>query len=387
MIAEEGNGVKGMTIGTEHEYSINDQEFNPLPISDLIIQEVGGDIADEVPFGDLLLSKELQKHAIELIPRRPALSLRALEASLYRGVQQLHSIFGDRYRFMGLGMHPLATLDQTTYWDHDEGEYYRAYDRLFDIWQHGWLNIQALQINFPYRDLEEMVILFNRVRALMPYLVAVSAASPFVEGQATSCMDNRLVYYRENQRQIPLICNDILPERIESARDYVDINRRIYRDLKEQDARILCREWVNSRGVIVRFTRSCLEVKAIDEQECLHSDMAMTAFLLALIKSRDLDLEEDETALRELMERAIASGTRDLKPELENLYARAWDAASPEQRHYLPLIRGRIEGGSLAEVLAVRVQKGKDIRALLPEVAECLRCNRPLVSGDGERRR
>ncbi|NYT01695.1 MAG: hypothetical protein GKC10_02915 [Methanosarcinales archaeon] len=369
----------GRTIGTEHEYSINDSQFNPLPISDCIIQEVSGNIADEVPFGDLLLSKELQKHAIELIPQRPALSLKALEASLQSGVDRLHRIFGERYRFMGLGMHPLLTLDQTTYWDHDEGEYYRAYHRLFNIWQHGWLNIQALQINFPYRDQEEMLFLFNRVRALMPYLVAVSAASPFVEGRATSRMDNRLVYYRENQRQIPLICNDILPERIKSPRDYVEINRRIYRDLKEQDAGILCREWVNSRGVIVRFTRCCLEVKAIDEQECLHSDMAMTAFLLSLLRCGDLDLEEDESALRDLLERAIETGTRDLKPELEGLFGRAWDAAGPEERSYLPLVRERIERGSLAEVLAERCRQAGEIRAVLPEVADSLRFNRPLL--------
>ena len=48
-------------------------------------------------------------------------------------------------------MHPLLTLEQTTYWDHDEQDYYQAYDRLFNIKQHGWLNIQALQINIPYR--------------------------------------------------------------------------------------------------------------------------------------------------------------------------------------------------------------------------------------------
>ena len=53
--------------------------------------------------------------------------------------------------------------------------------------------------------------MFNKIRSLIPYLVAVSASSPLVEGKTTSYMDNRLVYYRENQSQIPVICHDILP--------------------------------------------------------------------------------------------------------------------------------------------------------------------------------
>ena len=61
----------GIKIGTEHEYSINDQDFNPLPISDKIIERISGSVENEVSFGGIKISKELQKHAIELIPSRP----------------------------------------------------------------------------------------------------------------------------------------------------------------------------------------------------------------------------------------------------------------------------------------------------------------------------
>ena len=251
----------------------------------------------------ILVSKELQKHAIELIPARPG-SLSYLESNLYQGLCELYRATNHEYGFMGLGMHPLLNLEETTYWDHDEQEYYQAYDRLFNIKQHGWLNIQALQINIPYADKEELVAMFNKIRSLMPYLVAVSASSPMVEGKLTPYMDNRLVYYRQNQAAIPEICHDILPEKLHSVDDYVQINRQIYSKLKKCNAEILCREWVNSRGVIVRFTRRCLEVKAIDEQECLHSDMAFSAFLLALLRS-DIALEEDESALLDMLEEAM----------------------------------------------------------------------------------
>lgn len=366
-------------LGTEHEFSINDKNFQPLPISDRIIQQLNRSVMHEVAFGGIKVSKELQKHVLELIPARPG-SLNYLESNLYEGLCELLKATNYEYSFLGLGMHPLLKLEQTTYWDHDEQEYYQAYDRLFDIHQHGWLNIQALQVNIPYGRKENIVSIFNKIRALMPYIVAVSASSPMVEGKLTSYMDNRLVYYRENQRQIPEICHNVLPEKLESVEDYVQINRRIYSELKRSNAEILCREWVNSRGVIVRFTRKCLEVKAIDEQECLHSDMAISAFLLALLRC-DLELEEDEDCLHSLLEEAMRRGVSGMRPELEKLLCQAEKSATLEERRYLPLVAKRIEQGSLAEVF---VQKLKEtdgrIEPLLSQMQWCLKENRPYLA-------
>jgi hypothetical protein len=365
---------ESMKIGTEHEYSINDQNFNPLPISDTIIKRIAGKVEHEISFCGIKISKELQKHAIELIPYRPG-SLTFLENSLFEGLRGLYRALNYDYRFLGLGMHPLLTLDKTTYWNHDEQEYYHTYDRLFNIRQHGWLNIQALQINIPYGDRLNLVPMFNKIRSLLPYLVAVSASSPFVEGKLTSYMDNRLVYYRENQRKIPLICNRILPERLESVDDYIRINRSIYSALKECRAAVLCQEWVNSRGVIVRFTRKCLEVKAIDEQECIHSDMAIAAFILALLRS-DFELEEDEDALRIMLEQAIKHGVECLRPELEKLYKVAYMNSTKEERSYLSLIAERIEQGSLAELMIRKFKETGDIKSLLAEMEWALKENR-----------
>jgi len=369
-------------LGTEHEYSINDRSFLPLAISDGIIDRLCGRIEHEVAFGGIRVSKELQKHVLELIPASPA-SLSQLEENLFLGLRELYRATKNEYYFLGLGMHPLLTLDQTTYWDHDEQDYYRAYDRLFGIKQHGWLNIQALQINIPYRDEQELVGLFNKIRSLIPYLVAVSAASPLVEGRATGYMDNRLVYYRTNQSQIPQICRGIIPERLDRVEDYVRINRDIYRELKKQNAQILCHEWVNSRGEIVRFTRRCLEIKAIDEQECLHSDMAVCAFIMALLRS-ELELEEDEGSLLAMLEDSMRQGVAALRPELERLFATAQRSATCEEERYLPLIKERIEQGSLAELMVQRLKEEKEIEPMLSHLACCLKENIP-YSAEPER--
>jgi hypothetical protein len=126
----------------------------------------------------------------------------------------------------------------------------------------------------------------------------------------------------------------------------------------------------------VRFTRKCLEVKAIDEQECLRSDMAISAFLLALLRS-DLKLEDEEDSLRALLEDAIRNGVFGMRPELENLYRLAEKNATAEEKLYLPIIEKRIEQGSLAELMVEKFKEKGELLPILSDMEWCLRENRP----------
>jgi hypothetical protein len=361
-----------MTIGTEHEFSINDQQFNPLPVSDRIIKTICGRYESEILFGETKLGKELQKTVLEFIPRIPAKNIPALEAQLIPGIDKFYHIFKDQYTLLGLGMHPLANPAAVPVWDHDEGEYYEVYDRLFNIRQHGWLNIQALQINLPYRNDRELVTHYNRIRSLLPYLIAITASSPMVEGKLTGSCDNRLLFYRANQKEIPLICNQIIPEKIESLSDYHTAQEEIFRELRSRGADILCEEWVNSSGLIIRFSRKCLEIKALDEQESILSDMAVCAFVKSLLRCRSLPVETDHDALLELTETVIHTGTADIQPELEALYERALHTATMDEKPYLPIIAKRISNGSLAQQMTQRFHAEKNIIPVLRDMAGCL---------------
>jgi len=370
-----------MTIGTEHEFSINDPQFNVCPVSDQILRTVCGRYESEILFGDVKLGKELQKTVLEIIPRRPADELKHLETQLTGGIRKFYHIFSGRYHLLGLGMHPTARLHEIPVWDHDEGEYYEAYDRLFNIRQHGWLNIQALQINLSYSGERELVSSYNKVRTLLPYLVAVTASSPLVEGELTGTCDTRLVCYRDNQKEIPLICNHVVPPPIRSVKDYQAVQDGIFSALHDRGADILCEEWVNSGGLIIRFSRRCLEIKALDEQESIHSDMAVCAFVRALLRCRSLPVETGQDALLGLLEEAIRDGTAAFRPELERLYTAAWRHATEDERLYLPVIRERILRGSLAELIRERFRRDHAISPLLAEMAECLKTNRPYSPG------
>jgi len=369
-----------MTIGTEHEYSINDLSFTPQPVSDQIIKKICGRVENEILFGDVKLGKELQKTVLEFIPRRPEHDLALLEQQLYSGIRKFYHIFRDKYRLLGLGMHPTLTLDKTAVWDHEDAEIYEAYDRLFDIRQHGWLNIQALQINLSYSHERDMLDLYNRTRSLLPYLVAVTASSPMVEGRLTGNADNRLIFYRKNQKEIPRICNRIIPEPIGNADDYLAVQEEIFSELRARGAGILCEEWLNSSGIIIRFSRRCLEIKALDEQECVHSGMAVCAFVRALLRCKNLPLITGQEDLLALLEDAIRNGTAGLRPDLEQLYTSAWQHATGDERVFLPVIQDRIENGSLAQRMRDRLEDDDDITTIMADMARCLQENRPYGS-------
>jgi hypothetical protein len=198
-----------------------------------------------------------------------------------------------------------------------------------------------------------------------------------VEGLLTGTMDNRLIYYRENQNAIPQICNGIIPERLRSVAEYNAAQEQIFSELRARDAEILCEEWLNSSGVIIRFSRGCLEIKAPDEQECIRSDMAVAALVTALLRCPTLPVESDQDALLSLTETAIQKGTAGLRPELEALYRSAWLKATAEERQYLPVIESRIRKGSLAEQMTERYRSEKTIEPILADMAHCLRVNRP----------
>ncbi|MCX6686820.1 MAG: hypothetical protein NT112_00290 [Methanoregula sp.] len=95
-------------------------------------------------------------------------------------------------------------------------------------------------------------------------------------------------------------------------------------------------EWVYSFGMIVRFSHKCLEIKALDEHECMRSDMAVCAFVRALLRCRQLPVTADHEHLISLLDHAIKKGTEGLHSDPEQMYACAWEHATGDERVYLP---------------------------------------------------
>src|SRR5262249_11367750 len=153
---------------------------------------------------------------------------------------------------------------------------------------------------------------------VLPILPALAASSPLVEGSATDILDNRLAVYRKNQRLVPSITGQVIPERAYTERDYED---RILRVIERDIARfnrdgVLEPAWVTSRGAIARFGRGSIEIRVIDAQESALSSVAVAraavAVVRALVEERWAPYAEQrewhESRLEPLFSRAVESG-------------------------------------------------------------------------------
>ncbi|MEM2099290.1 MAG: glutamate-cysteine ligase family protein [Candidatus Bathyarchaeia archaeon] len=381
-------------LGPEHEFSLVNDELKALPIADMVIKDFCGRTVNFVELPNFTFGKELQLHVMEIKANKPFKSPEIFEETMQNAVTTLLVFLEKKHNatLLGTGMHPLLKLDETRVWPHRHRKIYQAFSKIFNLTQHGWLNIQSFHLNLPYSKETHGVKLHNLLAEICTYLPAITASSPIYEGTLGSNMDNRLYFYKLNQKEVPSITGDIIPEPVTSFTQYhKDVIGRYSRDLAKAgaDKTILFKEWVNSRGVIFRFDRAALEVRVIDEQECIKSDVAISCFIRAAL--RRLMAENIETLPHTLLvadfNSIIANGlnanvqhpkgktARQVCKYLLNL---AWENADNVEKKYLRLVEKRIDNGSLSELIRERVlrraQKTTFAEALINVYSTLIKC-------------
>jgi len=360
-------------LGPEHEFCIVDEDLKALPIADKALRDQHGCFVNSVEFPRFTLAKELQLHVMELRPNKPFSSPIDFEETMQQAVQTVLGLMKSRYgaRLLGTGMHPLLKLAETGVWPHRHRQIYEAYSKVFDLRRHGWLNIQSFQLNLPFRNEQEGVALHNAIAEICAYLPAVAASSPICEGRIGAHVDDRLNFYAVNQLEVPSVAGEIIPEYVSSFTEYrTNVISRYSIDMEKAGvpALLLHKEWVNSRGAIFRFDRRAIEIRVMDEQECVKSDVALSCFVRALL--RGLLSGNHEVLPHELLVKDFKSVIKDgLSAETLHPYGQtarqvcsrllrtAWENASEEEKLYLPTIQKRVENGNLSETIRRRVEK------------------------------
>jgi hypothetical protein len=292
---------------------------------------------------------------------------------MQKAVLTLTDFLEHKYRahLLGTGMNPLIRLEETGVWPHRHRQIYQAYRKVFNLKRHGWLNIQSFQLNSPYSDEKAAILMHNLLAEICTYLPAFSASSPIYEGKIGGFADNRLCFYMQNQIEVPSIVGDVIPEYVSSFKQYrKGIIGRYSLDLAHAgaDKCLLQKDWVNSRAAIFRFDRKALEIRIMDEQECVKADVALSCFVRALIRGmlkEGRELLPHENLVKDY--RAVVEKGLDAKVKHPNgqnarqickhLYRIAWENANREEKNYLPIVEKRIERGSLSDVIRERVQR------------------------------
>ncbi len=289
-------------FGIEIELMIVDSKSLAVkPIADLVLAELnGGKITGDVELGPISVSNELVLHVLEFKSTRPTFDLAQQAKDFCQAVSRVQSLLDEHgARLLGSAMHPLMNpVSDRHLWPHDNSEIYAAYDRIFDCRGHGWSNLQSMHINLPFSNDDEFARLHSAVRVLLPFIPALAASSPLVEGIFTGRADSRLFYYFDNQRKIPEIAGDVIPEVFHSRVEYQKMLQEIYGAITPHDPdKLLREEWLNSRGAIARFDRGAIEIRLTDVQECPMMDLAIAALFYSVIKAL---VEETWVSLKHL---------------------------------------------------------------------------------------
>ncbi len=387
-------------LGPEHEFAIVRKDLRPLAIVDRAIKILHGRIANQVSLDGSSFGKELQTHVAEIKANSPFYSPRTFEDVIQKGVDKIEDLLDARFDAMllGTGMHPFLLPQEAGIWSHRHHQIYEALSRLFNLKHHGWLNIQSFQLNLPFGTEKEGVKLHNAIVNLLPYLSAIAASSPIYESKVGRYIDNRLHFYSLNQKEIPSITGDVIPEYVESFEEYhINVISRYSGDLRSANAPacLLNKEWMNSRGAVFRFDRSAIEIRVMDEQECVKVDVAFSCFIRCVLRAwlaDEVNLCPHEELVRDLWS-IVANGLRAKVSHPNASTARdvcfgfletAEAAGTAEERGYLDIVERRIREGSLADLILRDLLGSVGIRnfdnavfEIYTRLAKCLHDNIP----------
>jgi len=311
-------------FGVELEYMIVDRDtLNVRPICDELFKAVAGTYDGEVmpdgPDSPIAWSNELALHVVEFKTAEPAASLDGLHGQFHSNVRRVNeSLKPMNARLLPTAMHPwMDPHTELKLWPHDAGPIYEAFNRVFSCKGHGWANLQSVHLNLPFADDDQFGRLHAAVRAVLPLLPAIAAASPIADGQVTGLKDTRIDVYRTNARRVPSVSGHAVPEPVYTRKAYQgELLAGIYRDITPFDPEgILQYEWLNARGCIARFDRGSIEVRLLDIQECPKADLAIVALVVETARALADERWIGQDALRSLdmlaMSDVLTQTTRD----------------------------------------------------------------------------
>jgi gamma-glutamyl:cysteine ligase YbdK (ATP-grasp superfamily) len=360
-------------LGPEHEFALVDEALHPVPVVDQVIKKLRGRIANYADCQTFMFGKELQAHVAELSAIKPFVSPISFEATMQNAIEYIQELLSTHFavQLLGTGMHPLLFPHDVKIWAHRDRQIYSILHQLFNLYQHGWVNIHAFQLNLPYGTQSEAIRLHYLISQILPYIVAISASSPLCEGRFSGYVDTRLFYYQQSQVRIPSLLGHIVPETVSSFHEYRQkIISRYSRDLAAHGAPqfMLHREWLNSRGAIFRFDRHAIEIRIMDEQECIRADVAMSCFLRACLRGlfnqqslntpRQHLIQDFHAVMQQgLKARVLHQHGPTAKHVCRMLLHIATNHATREEKQYLSSVKRRIEEGNLADLLRRDIEK------------------------------
>jgi len=275
-------------FGLEFEYMIVECETLAVkPIADVFLSDISQSPAP--PHNPALSwSNELALHVVELKNPHPVADIPSLRHGLEIEIKRANRLLEPRGAILMPGaMHPwMNPRTDTRLWPHEPRQVYEAFQRVFNCYSHGWSNVQSVQLNLPFSGDEEFARLHAATRLILPLIPALAAASPFVEGRPARYSDYRMHVVWRHQHRIKESMGQVIPDTLRSRAEYeARVLTPMYAAIDAVDeSGALRQEWLDVRAAVPRFSRSAIEIRATDIQECPLADLAIAQAIAATIR-------------------------------------------------------------------------------------------------------
>ena len=388
-------------FGVEMEYMIVDRKtLKAKAICDRLLFDFSQNYSGDFENGEIDWSNELVAHVLEIKVHRPA-QLSGLSEIFFKNVQEINRAL-EKYDAMLLptSAHPFFEPEnETQLWPHEHNEIYALYNKVFDCKGHGWSNLQSTHLNLPFQDEKEFAILHAAIRVLLPLIPAIAASSPILEGELTGYEDSRMVHYLNNQKEVPSLMGQLIPEGVFSFEQYhQEIFAPIIKDFSPYDSEgVMEHHFLNSRGAIARFDRGAIEIRVTDIQECPSADLAIVEAVVGVLKLLCQNHVENPQKIQSIETTYVAglfketiADSRQVKVESEPyLHVLGITQVSSPQEIWSQLLH-RIElsaeaetvvsnillKGNLSQRITKSVKEGKSIEQVYQQLGNCLAHNR-----------
>lgn len=400
-------------VGLELEYMIVTKDTCKVSsIADYVLNELSPDgkpVENEVVLGDVGVSNELAMHVIEIKSMLPVKDFESILNSFNDVLKKINLILSRKdCMLMSGGTHPFMNPQtEGRRWPYGNQEIYDTYHRIFNTHGHGWFNLQSVHLNFPFCGEEEFVVLHEAIRILLPVIPALCASSPVMDSLVAENHCQRLAVYEKNQAIIPEISGKVIPESINSIREYEDkILAPMYRAIQSHDHdRLLQEEWLNSRGAIARFDRNAIEIRVCDIQEHCAMDLTIAKWVelvLGLLVEKFKKQKESmfcfpQDALVQIYKGIVKSGMKyTLPPDYAELFGFQGECSVKklicflnEYITYPEFFKSRLnlilEQGSLATRMLTFLNSDlspEKLNALCLKLSDCVVTGKPFEAGN-----
>ena len=308
------------------EYIIADRRtLQTRNIASAVLHRLSESKKESDPLPLIQISNTLVQHSLRFSNTLPASNFHKLEAAFLDSIEEVNQELekNDAFLLPG-GVHPFMDPKKEGYlYDIETHNPLISLARKIDYRRHSWLNRQISVFRIPYNTEGEFAQLHNALILLLPYIPALAASSPYLDGDWQEYLDERI--YRQSRKvsKIPPIVGTFIPEACDTLEEY---GKSVLNPIAESVADLIGSlpakevERINGRAAIALPSQKKIEIRILSTQEAPSMDLALIAFIIGALKSL---LGLDPSDLKAVVARSTGE---QRKEQLHLVCRRGYDA-------------------------------------------------------------